>query len=370
LVEAYTTRSVKTMSETEKDKIISCGVPIELYTDGMITLGPMNKNSITKFANICTAITQNELKLFPSLFTERIVDLTTNKHDKQDFREMVDGPPGSGKSTSAIYGCCRYAMDAADRFGQDPKDYFTLDNCALLQDTEGVTSLMDELDKEQAVLIDDAGVTAGNKDFLTQSNKNLAAIMATCRTKRWYIGFTAPLNKQMDLSIREVVYCRGNIYKPCHEAGFNILQQKRINMRYIKSRYVEMNPHYFFNDTKVNLYAYFTPDLLDPYKGILKDYEKIRDAAADSLIHDRATQEKERKNPTDKREKKFQDILEIWEPVVFKLTHDSTGRWLDRRELHGKKNPLAYSVGRIKSETGLNERQIDRIIAEIKKKGK
>ena len=53
-----------------------------------------------------------------------------------------------------------------------------------------------------------------------------------------------------------------------------------------------------------------------------------------------------------------------------KLTHDSTGRWLDRRELHGKKNPLAYSVGRIKSETGLNERQIDRIIAEIKKKGK
>jgi hypothetical protein len=155
-----------------------------------------------------------------------IVDRCTGK-SKQDFREIIDGPPGAGKSYSGLYGCERYAIEAADRFGQSPKDFFTIDNCALLQDTVGVTQLMDELDKFQAVFIDDAGVSAGHKDALSTSNKNLDAIMATCRTKRWYVMFTAPMNKHLDLTIRELVYCKGSIFKSCHEAGFNILKRKQ-----------------------------------------------------------------------------------------------------------------------------------------------
>ena len=368
-LEVLNSRNVKSMSQSTQDFIQSVGFPLESYFSGRVVLGPVNKSSVTKFAILNTLITKHSLPIPPSQFTEMIVDRTTGK-SKQDFREIIDGKPGGGKSYSALFGCARYAIEAADRHGQDPKDYFSLGNCALLQDTAGVTYLMDELDKEQAVLIDDAGVSAGNKDFLTQSNKNLGAIMQTCRTKRWYVMFTAPMNKHLDLQIRELTYCRGNIYKSCHEADFNIIQQKGVNIQYRGSKYKEYNPHFIFDDIKTELYAYFNPELLEPYKHIIRDYDKKRDEAADSLIHERATQEKEKKNPVDKRERKFQDLLNDHMETVYKMTHDVGGNWLKRRVLGKTVQEGTYSVGSIMSETGLNDRQVNKVIAHLKSHGR
>jgi hypothetical protein len=358
------------MDSELRERIIASGVPIELYDLGYTVLGPLNKSSIEKFANINTSITENKFPLFPSIFTEMVVDICTGK-SKQDFREIIDGKPGSGKSYSGIYGCCRYAIEAADRHGQDPEDYFTLANAALLQDTAGVSELMDSLDKYQAVLIDDAGVSAGHKDFATQSNKNLDAIMATCRTKRWYVVFTAPMNKHLDLTIRELMYCRGKIYKPCHAANFNIVQQQQIAYKKARHGWDEINPHYVYGDNvRVELYAYFNPELLDPYPNIISEYDKKRDVAADSLIHDKATAEKERKNPIDKREAKFQKVLLDNMDIVSKMTHDANGAWLKRKTVSNRGTDAdTYSVNEIMSETGLNDRQVNKIIAHLKKMG-
>ena len=367
MVKVYNSRNTNTMSATESDKIISCGVPIELYDKGYVTLGPLNKSSITKFANINTAITQNNLPLFQSKFTEMVVDICTGK-SKQDFREIIGGKPGGGKSYSALYGGCRYAIEAADRFGQDPKDYFSLENCALLQDTEGVAYLLDALDKNQYVLIDDAGVAAGHKDFATQSNKNLDKIMAVCRPKRWNVVFTAPMNKHLDLTIRELVYCKGKIYKSCHNAGFNIVQNQQITYRESKRGYDELNPHFVYDDdVRIELYAYFTPEILDPYKNIIEEYDIQRDVAVDSIIRDVVVSEKERKNPTDKREAKFQKVLTENMDAVYKLTHDSAGNWLPRKEPGVKITGDYYTVNKIMGETGLNDRQVNKIIAHLKK---
>jgi len=364
MVKTYNTRTVSTMDEETRFKIIEAGIPIELYDQGYTTLGPVNKSSITKFANIITEVTMNKFPLFPSKFSEMIVDICNGK-SKQDFREIIDGKPGSGKSYSALYGAGRYAIEAADKFGQNPKDFFSLDNCALLQDTEGVTSLLDGLDKFQAVVIDDAGVSAGHKDFSSKSNKNLDAIMATCRTKRWYVIFTAPMNKHLDLTIRELMYCRGKIYKSCHDEGFNIVQQQGISWQKSNNKWIEINPHYVYDEQRVEMYAYFTPDILDPYKNIIAQYDKVRDAAADSLIHDKAMEEKERKNPTDKREEKFKMILETHRQIVYNMTHDSAGKWLERKSI-GKRGGNSYSVNEIMSETGMNDRQVNKIIAVLK----
>jgi hypothetical protein len=361
----YNSRNVESMPQTQRDLIQSVGFPLQSYFTGKVILGPVNKSSITKFANMNTLITKYELPFPPSQFIEMVVDRTTG-NSRQDFREIIDGKPGAGKSYSAIYGCARYAIEAADRHGQNPKDYFSLDNCALLQDTEGVTRLMDDLDKYQAVLIDDAGVSVGNKDFLSQSNKNLGAIMQTCRTKRWYVMFTAPMNKHLDLQIRELTYCRGNIYKSCHDANFNIIQQKGVHIQYRSSKYKEYNPHFIFDDVKTDLYAYFNPELLAPYKNIIRDYDKARDAAADSLIHERATQEKDAKNPVDKRDKKNKDIIEKYKDTVYTMTHDENGKWLDRRVLGKTLQVGTYSIGKIMAETGLNDRQVNKVIAHLK----
>lgn len=365
MVLCYNTRTVKDMPEEMRQKIIDAKVPIELYEKGYFTLGGINKSSITRCAVLSTNITKNNLPLFPSLFSEMVVDRCLNKTSKLDFRETIDGVPGAGKSISALYAAGRYAIEAAAKEGQDPKDYFSLDNCALLQDTDGVTHLMSELDKYQAVVIDDAGVSAGNRDFLTKSNKNLDAIMAVCRPKRWYVIFTSPMNKQLDLQLRELTYCRGKIFKSCHEAGFNIIQQQRVLYKKIKRSYDEINPHYELNGHRVELYTYFTPELLDPFKGIVDAYEDARDKATDSLIHDKAKEERQRKNPVDKREQKFSDIWEKYKDTIYRLTHDEDGKWLDRKTVENRKG-RTYSVGKIASETGLTDRTINKIIGKMK----
>lgn len=369
MVLCYNTKTVNNIPEETRQKIIDAKVPIELYEKGYFTLGGINKSSITRCANISTNITKNNLPLFPSLFSEMVVDRCLNTTSKLDFRETIDGVPGAGKSISALYAAGRYAIEAAERDGQNPKDYFGLGNCALLQDTDGVTHLMSELDKYQAVVIDDAGVSAGNRDFLTKSNKNLDAIMAVCRPKRWYVIFTSPMNKQLDLQLRELTYCRGKIFKSCHEAGFNIVQQQRVLYKKIKRSYDEINPHYELNGHRVELYTYFTPELLDPFKGIVDAYEEARDKATDSLIHDKAKEERQRKNPVDKREEKSDKIWKEHSKKVYQLTHDANGNWLNRKTVENRKGNT-YSVGAIASETGLNTRAIDKIIGRIKMEGK
>jgi len=365
MVLVFNSRTVKEMNDATKNSILACGFPVEAYYDGMTALGPINKSSVGRFANINTLITKYNLPLPPSLYHEWIVDRCTGE-SKQDFREIIDGPPGAGKSMSGIYGCERYAIEAASRNGQAPKDYFGIDNCALLQDTDGVTHLMDELDKFQAVFIDDAGVSAGHHDFATSSNKNLAAIMQTCRTKRWYVVFTSPMNKFLDLSIRELVYAKSSVFKPCHSAGFNILKRKGIHIKVQGKKYQEYNPHFIFKETKVDLYAAFSPDMIDAYKGIVETYDKARDLAADALIHERAGRESDKKNGTTAREKKKAEAFKKHKDKVYELTHDSTGKWLDRRIVGFSTATGTYSMRKITSETGLSEHMINMMIAEMK----
>ena len=363
----YNSRTIKNMLPEDIEKIQKYNVPLEYYTKGVAILGPMNKSSIGKFANVNTTIYFHDLPLPPSMFTEMIVDRCTGT-SKQDFREIIDAPPGWGKSYSGLYGCGRYAIEAADRHGQDPKDYFSIENCVLLQDTERVLSLMDELDKHQAVFIDDAGVAAGNRDYATQSNKNLSVIMQTCRTKRWYVVFTAPMNKHLDLSIRELVYCKGKIYKSCHDAGFNILKQKSIHMRERGGKFKEYNPNFIFNDVKFDLYAYFTPEFLDPYKGIIELYDTARDKAADALIHERAEQESINKSGVGKREMKYNAERDANYDTIYRLIHDENGNLLERRGTgKGQRTALGtYSVSKIAGECAISESAVNKIIAEIK----
>ena len=146
MVTVYNSRTSKTMCDKDKDAIVNAGLPLEIYTTGVTNLGPANRSAIMRFANIASAITQFNLPLPPSPLIEMIVDRTSGP-SKQDFRLTLDGDPGDGKSYSSVYLAARYAMEMADRLGQDPKDFFSLDNCALLEDSEKITAILDEADK-------------------------------------------------------------------------------------------------------------------------------------------------------------------------------------------------------------------------------
>jgi hypothetical protein len=308
MVTVYNSRTVKTMSAHERDTIINHGVPIDIYEKGVINLGPSNRSAIKRFANIISSITEFNLPLPPSPFIEMIVDRTTGP-SKQDFRQTMDGDPGDGKSYSSCYLAARYAIEIADRLGQDPRDYFKLGNCALLEDSEKIMQILDESDSQQAIVIDDSGIFADARKFSSKSNINTSKIWQTCRTRRWYTIFNVPRVTHIDLRIRELVNAKSSIYKPLHAAGCNIIKvySSKITSRGTVKK--EINPKFVLDEKKIDFFVAYSTDLLDPYVGLVKQYDLARDEAATRLIHEIAGEEALINNPgPTKREAKEQEI--------------------------------------------------------------
>jgi hypothetical protein len=351
MVKVYNTRNINTMDTDTKDKIINLGIPWDLYEKGVINLGANNSQALKKLIRVGETISKNNLPMFPSKFIEFIVDRTFGE-SKQDYRITLDGEPGYGKSYTSTYYGARYAIEAADRNGQDPKDYFSLDTCALLQDTEGVTKLMDETDKYSCVIIDDAGIAAGNRDFLTQSNKNMSAILQTCRTKRWFLIYNMPNRRHVDLQIRELVYAKAYIAQPCHDKGFNIVKinRERINTSNTKSGDT-WRQRLVFSGKKMNYFIAFSTDYLSPYLGLIEKYDELRDKATETLIHERATNESDRNAPKVSKH-------DLWQEKV--TAHYETVK--SECLKGGKINRSA-----IATKTGLTDRDIVRMIAQFNK---
>ena len=349
MVLVYNSRTVKTMDETIKQKILDAEVPLSIYTDCYTDLGPANNSALKRFAVICTNIAKHELPLPPSPFIEFVADRTTGK-SKQDFTGVVDGKKGKGKSYSGGFECGRYAIEVADRWGQDPQDYFSLDNCALLEDTEGITKILDEAEKHQAIMIDDAGVAVSNRDFASQKNKNMNKIMATCRTKRWFVMQNAPMSSHIDLQQRELMDMSAHVYKSFHEAGFNILKINSIESVFRFGKKKVFEKRFSFYNRKIDFYCAYSPDVLDPFKGFTAAYDKQRDEAASRVISTVTVEEKERKAPVSKRDKKMKEAIEKYGQQVFDMREEG------------------ISARQITAKTGLTDHMINRIYAEMSRK--
>lgn len=334
------------MDAAIRQLIIDTGVPISTYENCFTDLGPSNKSALKRFVNICSLISQNHLPLPPSPFIEFVVDRTTGK-SKQDFTGILDGKKGKGKSYTGGYECGRYAIEVADRWGQDAKDYFTLENCALLEDTEGITKILDEAEKHQAIMIDDAGVAVGNRDFATQKNKNLNKIMTVCRTKRWFVMQNAPMSSHIDLQERELMDMTGHIYRSYHEGGFNIVKINSTESIYRFGKKKIFEKRFSFYDRKIDFYCAYSPDILDPFKGFTDKYDKQREDAANRLISEITVTEKARNNPVSERAKKRRENLERFGQVVKDMLEE------------GK------SARQITKKTGLTDHMINIIAAEM-----
>jgi hypothetical protein len=346
MVLVYNSRSVKSIDESIKQTIIDAGVPISVYENCFTDLGPSNKSALKRFVNICSIISQKKLPLPPSPFIEFIVDRTTGK-SKQDFTGSVDGKKGMGKSYTGGYECGRYAIEVSDRWGQDPKDYFSLNNCALLEDTEGITKILDEAEKYQAIMIDDAGVAVSSRDFATQKNKNLNKIMTVCRTKRWFVMQNAPMSSHIDLQQRELMDMIGHIYKSFHEDGFNIVKFNSSNSIYRFGKKRVFEKRFSFFDRKIDFYCAFSPDILDPFAGFTDKYDIQRETAANKLISDITVSEKSRNNPITNREKKRQENIERYGEKIRKMVS------------------CGDSNRSICRATGLTDHMVNRIVSEL-----
>jgi hypothetical protein len=124
----------------------------EIYQTGLIDLGPKNASAIKKLAVIATNIVKNNEPYPPSPFAKMVAELITGK-DKQDFSIIISGDKGSGKSYGGLSLACHIADETAKILGGTREDFFTLENCALLEDTDGVNKIL-KISKKHQVIID------------------------------------------------------------------------------------------------------------------------------------------------------------------------------------------------------------------------
>jgi hypothetical protein len=348
MVKAYSSRSVKSMPQEDIDKILAAKVPIEIYTDNFTDLGPSNKSALKRFAEICTAIYTNDLPLPPSPFIEFVVDRTTGK-SKQDFSMTVDAKKGMGKSYTSGFVAGRYAIEIAERNGHDPKDYFSLNNCALLEDTEGISNILEEAEKHQAIIIDDAGTAIGSRDFAQQKNKNFNKILTVCRTKRWFVILNSPMATHLDLQVRELVDASAHIYKKFHEVGYNMYKINSTDSTYRMGKKRIFERRFSFFHRKFDFWCAYSPDILDPFKGFAEKYDAQREQATNRLITDINKEEKERKNYVSPRDKKKKAALEKHGQTIRDMINDGKSY----REIARKTGLTDYMVNSTIAELGL-----------------
>lgn len=318
MVHVYSTKTVKDILPEHLEQIRAAGLTEEFYTYGLLNLGPNNISSIDRAAMAGSIITQWKLPLPPSRSIEYFVERCITGRSKLDYRISIEGEPGSGKSTSFLYVGARYGHFAAETEQTgNPKDFFSLKTCCLLEDAEGLTSMLDDCDKHQAIMIDDAGVAVGNKDTQSRKNKNIGAIMQTCRTKRLLLLWNAPMVKHIDLQVRELIFAKGYVFKSCHSEGFNIA---KMNITQTGTDGKEWKSRFTFDKKKINYHLLFTPGIVgDSYTELLSTYEAYRDAAADALIHNKAIDEKLRNNPVDAAKEIFDRKMKKWFPLLIEM---------------------------------------------------
>ena len=315
----------------------------EIYESGLIDLGPMNQSAIKKLANLAQTIINNNEEYPPSPFLKMVAELITGS-DKQDFSIIISGDKGMGKSYVAIYIAPRLADEVAKILGGTRDDYFSLGNCALLEDTDGVNKILKISKKHQIIIVDDAGVAVGSRDFATTHNKNFNKLLATCRTMRWCVILTVPMRSHLDKQVRELVSATARIYKSFHKGGFNILKMGKIKiLQDFKDKAIY--PRFIFNKKKVDFWVAFSPDPL-----LAEEYDRRRDMASQRLIAESVTGEEIEKLSPQKRK---------WLQVV----HDH----LEEVKVMQKKG---MAKSKIMIECDLTERQVNRLYAQIRKEEK
>jgi hypothetical protein len=132
--------------------------------------------------------------------------------------------------------------------------------------------LLSTTGKYQVVLVDDAALAVSNRSWNSQENRNFNALLSVCRTNRWILVLTAPLKRHVDNQIREMCDLTGNVYKPFHKGGFNVL---KITSSEISTAGKEYTRRLNFGKRKIDFWVTFKPD-----KELTAEYDRQRDQSA------------------------------------------------------------------------------------------
>jgi len=136
------------------------------------------------------------------LFGSRI----TSRHNQNAILNIV-GKQGMGKSNAALYIATETAKWIAKHKGGKPEDYFTIDNCAIME-LDTIIPIVKNIDKLRynIFILDDIGASYGARDYQNVVNKAFNKIIQTFRDSNTLVILTMPDDFLIDKVPRKLAH--------------------------------------------------------------------------------------------------------------------------------------------------------------------
>lgn len=130
----------------------------------------------------------------------------TSRHNQNCILNIV-GKQGMGKSNAALYIATETAKWIAQKKGGKPEDYFTIDNCAIME-LDTIIPIIKNIDRKRynIFILDDIGASYGARDYQNVVNKAFNKIIQTFRDSNTLVILTMPDDFLIDKVPRKLAH--------------------------------------------------------------------------------------------------------------------------------------------------------------------
>lgn len=210
--------------------------------------------------------TEREIPKFAKAIAKRI----TGPHN-QDFRIIVTGAFGKGKSTFCLYLGYRIALEVAKIKGGKWQDYFSKNTIAIADEDE-IKRIFTSLENFNIYLLDDVGKAWGARDFMSKLNKLFNDIFQLMRTARTCLIISIASTFLVDKVPRNLVNVLVEMDQSLYDYGAATVKIKKVKHR---PQFGDIHyPFFQFRRNKVIRHVSLLPpdELLEDY---IKERERI-----------------------------------------------------------------------------------------------
>lgn len=129
-------------------------------------------------------------------FSKHIAEIITGPYN-QHVSMTINGSTGSGKSNAALVLAHNISKHVAKIKGGNPEDYFNINHVAVITNEE-ILAVMNINKQYCIIIVDDAGVGMGSRNWQKEENKLLNDILMTMRTDNTCLIVTVPNSFMID----------------------------------------------------------------------------------------------------------------------------------------------------------------------------
>lgn len=236
----------------------------------------------------------------------------TSRFNK-DVVFLLTGERGSGKSYSALYLAWKTAEKIAIKKGGTWKDYFSLENVAII-DPKELMVRMQNLKPYNIYLLDDAGAGAwAARSHQTRDSAFLNHILQTCRTQNAGIFITTPDLFLIDKIPRNLASFVGEVAESHHDKGYNLLKVFRTERLRREGKTLYSHLQFYTPQGKSKIIRWRTHM---PPEELLEEYNRIREKRAREMMH-AAIDEPDKDTGTGKVAQKWRELAkEYGEQII------------------------------------------------------